>query len=67
MRRDEAVERRPSRRGRLRPDELAEAVILADLTLALCLVGHVVPLASALTAAIGTIAAANSADASGST
>ena len=51
MRRDEAVERRPSRRGRLRPDELAEAVILADLTLALCLVGHVLPLASALFAA----------------
>ncbi|HEV2310485.1 MAG TPA: DUF2232 domain-containing protein, partial [Acidimicrobiia bacterium] len=51
MRREPAVERRPSRRGRLRPDELAEAVILADLTLALCLVGHVLPLASALFAA----------------
>jgi len=51
MSRDEAVERRRSRRGRLRPDELAESVILADLTLALCLVGHILPLASALFAA----------------
>ncbi|HEY5165603.1 MAG TPA: ABC transporter, partial [Acidimicrobiia bacterium] len=31
--------------------ELAEAVVLGDLTLALCLVGHLVPLASALFAA----------------
>jgi energy-coupling factor transport system ATP-binding protein len=36
------------RRGRLRPDELAEAVVLADLSLALCLLGHVLPLASVL-------------------
>ena len=39
------------RRGRLRPDELAEAVVLADLTLALCLLGHLLPLASVLFAA----------------
>src|SRR5271169_973220 len=45
------VEHHRSRRGRLQPDELAEAVILADLTLALCLVGHLLPLASALFAA----------------
>ena len=45
------LEDRRRRRGRLRPDELAESVILADLTLALCLVGHLLPLASALFAA----------------
>jgi energy-coupling factor transporter ATP-binding protein EcfA2 len=45
------VEHHRSRRGRLQPDELAESVILADLTLALCLVGHLLPLASALFAA----------------
>jgi energy-coupling factor transport system ATP-binding protein len=39
------------RRGRLSAEELAEAVVLGDLTLALCLVGHLVPLASVLFAA----------------
>jgi energy-coupling factor transport system ATP-binding protein len=39
------------RRGRLSAQELAEAVVLGDLTLALCLVGHLVPLASVLFAA----------------
>jgi energy-coupling factor transport system ATP-binding protein len=39
------------RRGRLSAPELAEAVVLGDLTLALCLVGHLVPLASVLFAA----------------
>ncbi len=42
---------RPRRRGRLRADELAEAVVMADLTLALCLIGHLVPVASVLFAA----------------
>jgi energy-coupling factor transporter ATP-binding protein EcfA2 len=42
---------RVPRRGRLSAQELAEAVVLGDLTLALCLVGHLVPLASALFAA----------------
>ena len=49
MRQGPVPDGRPrSRRGRLRPDELAESVILADLTLALCLVGHLLPLASVL-------------------
>ena len=39
------------RRGRLSAQELAEAVVLGDLTLAFCLVGHLVPLASVLFAA----------------
>lgn len=39
------------RRGRLSAEELAEAVVLGDLTLALCLVGHLVPLASVVFAA----------------
>lgn len=41
----------PCRRGPLRADELAEAVVMGDLTLALCLVGHLLPLASVLFAA----------------
>jgi energy-coupling factor transport system ATP-binding protein len=36
------------RRGRLSPGELAEAVVLADLSLALNIVGHVVPFGSIL-------------------
>ncbi|MDQ1462062.1 MAG: energy-coupling factor transport system ATP-binding protein, partial [Actinomycetota bacterium] len=38
----------PARRGRLGPGELAEAVVLADVSLALTVVGQVVPLGSAL-------------------
>ena len=41
----------PRRRGRLRADELAEAVVMGDLTLALCLAGHLLPIASVLFAA----------------
>ncbi len=40
-----------ARRGRLTPGELAEAVVLADVSLALTVVGQVVPLGSALLAA----------------
>jgi energy-coupling factor transport system ATP-binding protein len=39
---------RSVRRGRLRPAELAEAVVLADLSLALTVVGQVVPLGGVL-------------------
>ncbi len=39
---------RSVRRGRLRPGELAEAVVLADLSLALTVVGQVVPLGGVL-------------------
>ncbi|HEV3449668.1 MAG TPA: DUF2232 domain-containing protein [Acidimicrobiia bacterium] len=42
---------RRRRGGRLRADELAEAVVLADLSLVLCLLGHVLPLATILVAA----------------
>ncbi|MCU1465058.1 MAG: putative transporter ATP-binding protein [Actinomycetia bacterium] len=38
----------PARRGRLGPGELAEAVVLADVSLALTVLGQVVPLGSAL-------------------
>jgi energy-coupling factor transport system ATP-binding protein len=38
----------PRRGGRLGPGELAEAVVLADLSLALNIVGHVVPFGSVL-------------------
>ena len=40
--------RRPRRGPALRPAELAEAVVLADLSLALTIVGHIVPLGSVL-------------------
>ncbi len=43
--------RRPTRRGPLTAAELAEAVVLADLSLALTVVGQVVPLGGALLAA----------------
>jgi energy-coupling factor transport system ATP-binding protein len=39
---------RSARRGRLRPGELAEAVVLADLSLALTVVGQIVPLGGVL-------------------
>ena len=40
--------RRPTAAGPLRPGELAEAVVLADVSLALIVVGQVVPLGGAL-------------------
>ncbi|HLY82467.1 MAG TPA: DUF2232 domain-containing protein, partial [Acidimicrobiales bacterium] len=48
----------PTRRGPLRAIELAEAAVLADVTVALCLLGWLLPLGGLLTAAAVTPMAA---------